>query len=150
VKYFIGIDLGTSSAKSILMDSEGKVAAQAQYKYGIHIPETGWAEQPPELWWNGVAGTIKTLLQTSNANPASICGIGLSGQMHGLVMIDEQGQVVRPAIIWSDPEAGPGIKYGVRSRRIFSKNPSILPIPSKRLVSAQRLLQVSESESIIH
>jgi xylulokinase len=102
MNYLIGIDLGTSSVKAILMDSEGIVLSQAQKSYQIDVPKMGQAEQSPELWWSSTVCVLRGILEQEKIDPSLIVGIGFSGQMHGLVMVDEQGVVVRPAIIWSD------------------------------------------------
>ncbi|MBD1379386.1 xylulokinase [Metabacillus arenae] len=102
MQYLIGIDLGTSSIKAILMDVEGDVIAQAQESYLIQVPTIGYAEQSPNVWWNAAVNVLRTLLEEENVDPSLIGGIGLSGQMHGLVMVDYKGEVIRPAIIWSD------------------------------------------------
>ena len=100
MKYLIGIDIGTSATKSVLFDTEGNVIASASAEYPLLQVQNGWAEQHPEDWWDA---TVKTLHElTPHAMDGEIAGIGLSGQMHGLVMLDEQNAVIRPAIIWCD------------------------------------------------
>ncbi|MED1203038.1 xylulokinase [Heyndrickxia acidicola] len=101
MNYLIGIDLGTSSVKAILMDREGNILSQAQKSYQIDVPEIGYAEQSPELWWSSTKNVLKKILE-QNIDPSRIGGIGFSGQMHGLVMVGKRGESVRPAIIWSD------------------------------------------------
>jgi xylulokinase len=100
--YVLGIDIGTSGTKTILFDEKGVAISSAFKDYPLYQPETGWAEQNPEDWWQAVVSTINSALQKSGVNNADIKGIGLSGQMHGLVMIDIEGQVLRPSIIWCD------------------------------------------------
>ena len=100
-QYMIGIDIGTSGCKSILMDELGHIEAEAFYGYPLSTPETGWCEQNPEDWWQAVKITIKMLLQEFKS-VQNIVGIGLSGQMHGMVLLDKNGAVLRPCIIWSD------------------------------------------------
>ncbi|WP_342046834.1 xylulokinase [Bacillus sp. OTU530] len=102
MKYLIGIDLGTSSVKAIVMDVEGDVIADAQESYSIQVPEIGYAEQSPNVWWSATVNVLRTILEKEHVDPALIGGIGLSGQMHGLVLVDHKGEVIRPAIIWSD------------------------------------------------
>ena len=98
----LGIDLGTSSVKALLMDVHGRTYGAAQAQYDIDVPRKDWAEQPPDKWWTAAADTIRKLFADTGADPGSVCGIGLSGQMHGLVALDAAGMPVRPAIIWSD------------------------------------------------
>lgn len=98
----LGIDIGTSSVKSIVIDSEGTILGFSQIEYAIDIPALGHAEQDPSVWWELVCRTSAVAIRQANLNGKDICGIGLSGQMHGLVALDEQGNVLRPAIIWCD------------------------------------------------
>ena len=99
---FIGIDLGTSSLKTILMREDGKILAQAASAYPIHSPKVGWAEQNPQDWVDAACSTVQDILHKSSITPSEIKAISFSGQMHGLVAIDRKGQPVRPAIIWAD------------------------------------------------
>ena len=102
MKYLIGIDVGTSGTKTVLFDETGDVLASSTVEYQMYQPQNGWAEQDPADWWNASVSTIKDVISQSGINPAGISGIGLSGQMHGLVMLDENGQVLRNSIIWCD------------------------------------------------
>lgn len=103
---YFGIDIGTSGTKAVLYDIAGQVIASHLIEYPLYQPKNGWAEQDPEDWWNAAKGCIRAILETSAVNPADIKGIGLSGQMHGLVMLDEAGKVIRPSIIWADQRTG--------------------------------------------
>ncbi|MEA3336891.1 MAG: xylulokinase [Chloroflexota bacterium] len=98
----IGIDLGTSSLKTVVIDSDGRLLARAAHEYPIDSTRPGWAEQDPESWLAATVATIRQALDLSGIPAAHIAGIGLSGQMHGTVCLDESGQVLRPAIIWAD------------------------------------------------
>ena len=100
--YLMGIDLGTSSVKTIIIDIDSNVKAMAQEEYSIEIPYEGYAEQRPEIWWKATVNTIKEALAKSGIKSSEIKGIGLSGQMHGMVLIDKNLKVIRPAIIWCD------------------------------------------------
>ncbi len=100
--YLIGIDIGTSSTKSVLMDEAGVVLAVAQQETGISTPRPGWAEQDPETWWRATCGTLKKVLSASRVDPKTIAGVGLSGQMHGTVLLGKDHRVLRPAILWAD------------------------------------------------
>ena len=99
MKYLIGIDVGTSGTKSVLFDLHGNVCGECYEEYPLYQPENGYAEQNPEDWWNAAK---KTLTELSEKAEGEICGIGLTGQMHGLVMLDENCKVIRNAIIWCD------------------------------------------------
>ncbi|MDD6763116.1 MAG: xylulokinase [Clostridiales bacterium] len=100
MKYIIGIDLGTSGTKTVLFDSDGNVITSELYEYPMYQPENGWAEQDPDDWYNASVTTLKAVV--SKVNAEDIVCIGISGQMHGLVMLDEDGKVIRPSIIWCD------------------------------------------------
>lgn len=102
MSFLIGIDIGTSGTKTVLFDISGKVIASETAEYPLSQPQNGWAEQNPEHWWQAVAATLQGVLAQSGIDAAQIKGIGLSGQMHGLVMLDASGSVLRPAIIWCD------------------------------------------------
>lgn len=100
--YYIGIDLGTSGTKTVLFDREGHALASATIEYPLYQPQNGYAEQDPDDWWNAAAGTIRMVLEQSGVDSAEVKGIGISGQMHGLVMLDKDGKVIRRSIIWCD------------------------------------------------
>lgn len=102
MNYIIGIDLGTSSSKTVLFDENLNVIASDSIEYPLYHPNNGWAEQNPKDWKNAVLDTIKNVIDKSNVSGDDIKGIGLSGQMHGLVMLDENNQVIRNSIIWCD------------------------------------------------
>jgi len=102
MNYLLGIDIGTSGTKTVLFTETGKAIAQATGEYGMAQPRNGWAEQDPKDWWDAVCVTCRMVLQSSGIASSDIKGIGLSGQMHGLVMLDENNQVLRPSIIWCD------------------------------------------------
>ncbi len=102
MRYLIGVDIGTSGTKTVLFDENGAVQASAGREYPLYQPQNGWAEQHPEDWWRATVETIREVVAKSGVNAASIAGIGLAGQMHGLVMLDESGEVIRPSILWCD------------------------------------------------
>ncbi|MGN0152006.1 MAG: xylulokinase [Wujia sp.] len=106
---YIGIDLGTSAVKLLLMDNQGNVLHIVTKEYGICFPYTGWAEQDPEDWWNQtIAGLVEL---TRGYDRDRIRGIGVGGQMHGLVILDENDNVIRPAILWNDGRAAEEALY---------------------------------------
>ena len=102
MKYLLGIDLGTSGTKTVLFDQTGKGICSATVEYPLYQPQNGWAEQDPEDWYHAAVSTIQTVLGKSGVNPADVVSMGISGQMHGLVMLDENNQVIRRSIIWAD------------------------------------------------
>jgi xylulokinase len=99
---FIGIDLGTSSVKLVIMNEAGQVTASLSKDYDVSYPKVGWAEQSPEDWWKATRDGLRELVNSSNIDSQTIKGIGFSGQMHGLVILDKEGKVLRPAILWCD------------------------------------------------
>lgn len=100
--YFLGIDISTTATKALLIDSTGQVILVHSTTYGFETPRPLWSEQHPDLWWDGAQQSIRAVLDESGIEPARIGGVGLTGQMHGLVLLDASGQVLRPAILWND------------------------------------------------
>jgi xylulokinase len=104
--YLLGIDIGTSGTKTVLFDTQGNAVASALGEYPLYQPQIGWAEQNPEDWWSATVNTIKEVIYKSGVKAEEIKGIGLSGQMHGLVLLDKNNKVLRPSIIWCDQRTG--------------------------------------------
>ncbi|AEM77725.1 xylulokinase [Thermoanaerobacter wiegelii] len=100
--YFLGIDLGTSAVKIILIEEKGNVIGSTSKEYPVYYPQPGWSEQNPEDWWNATKDGIRELIIKTGVKNGDIKGIGLSGQMHGLVLLDENNNVLMPAILWND------------------------------------------------
>lgn len=97
---YIGIDLGTSAVKLLLMDQNGKIQKIVSKEYPLFFPKPGWSEQRPKDWWEQTRAGIKEL--TAECDKSQIAGIGFGGQMHGLVILDKNDEVIRPAILWND------------------------------------------------
>ena len=109
MKYLLGLDVGTTGAKALLIDSTGETAASATVEYPMYTPHPQWAEQNPEDWWQASVESIRRTLRTlaeRGGDPAQIAGIGLTGQMHGLVLLGKDGAVLRPCIMWNDQRSG--------------------------------------------
>ncbi len=100
--YLIGIDVGTSGTKSILVREDGEVVARATEEYPLLTPKPGWTEQNPDDWWQATQVTVAKCLENAGIDAGEVAGIGFSGQMHGSVFLDKQGNVVRPCILWND------------------------------------------------
>ncbi len=98
--FYIGVDLGTSAVKLLLMDGDGKIQKVVSREYPLFFPHPGWSEQNPEDWYKRSMDGIKELI--AEADKRQIAGISFGGQMHGLVVLDEKDQVIRPAILWND------------------------------------------------
>ncbi len=107
--YYIGIDLGTSSVKLLLMSGDGTIENTVSKEYPLCFPHPGWAEQRPEDWWDAVcAGFIELV---DGFDRSKVAGISFGGQMHGLVILDDEDQVIRPAILWNDGRTGKQTDY---------------------------------------
>lgn len=100
--FLLGVDIGTSGTKTVLFDELGNTVASALAEYPLYQPKGGWAEQDPEDWWKATCDTIRAVLSKSGVNPSEVKGLGLSGQMHGAVLLDSDNRVLRKAIIWCD------------------------------------------------
>ncbi len=98
--YYIGIDLGTSAVKLLLMDSQGKIVNIVSKEYPLYFPNPGWSEQKPEDWYEQSMAGLKEL--TKDIDKSQVAGISFGGQMHGLVILDKDDNVIRPAILWND------------------------------------------------
>lgn len=109
MSFFIGIDLGTSAVKLILINEKAEILNSVSKEYPLSFPHPNWSEQNPEDWWNAVKEGIGELV--SGYPKSEIKGIGTGGQMHGLVMLDENGFVLRPAILWNDTRTGKETDY---------------------------------------
>lgn len=102
MQYLLGIDLGTSGTKTVLFDISGNAVCGKTVEYPMYQPANGWAEQDPSDWWNAACDGIRYVIAKSGIDASEIAGVGLSGQMHGLVMLDRNGEVLRNSIIWCD------------------------------------------------
>ncbi|MBR4577979.1 MAG: xylulokinase [Oscillospiraceae bacterium] len=109
MKLYIGIDLGTSAAKLLLVNEKGEILKTVTREYPLCFPQPGWSEQQPTEWWSACLAGITDLLQGADAS--GVCGIGVGGQMHGLVALDENDAVIRPAILWNDGRTGEEVEY---------------------------------------
>ncbi len=101
-EYLLGLDIGTTGAKAVLVDGAGGVVARATSEYPLHTPKPGWAEQDPEDWWRGTVEAVRRVMAEAGARPEEVRGIGLSGQQHGSVFLDKDGRVLREALLWCD------------------------------------------------
>ncbi|MEK8129258.1 xylulokinase [Paenibacillus filicis] len=102
MSYVIGIDLGTGSVKALLVNKQGELCGEASRSYPLLQPQAGYSEQDPEQWVEQTIEALRALLEQSGVNPDEVEGISFSGQMHGLVLLDANGDVLRPAILWND------------------------------------------------
>lgn len=145
MRYLLGIDLGTSSVRSIVLSENGEVLAISQKEYSFEIPNPGWAEQNPEDWWQATVHSIKEVI--SRVNPQCIVAIGFSGQMHSLVPLDESGNPVRNSIIWCDKRSQTQVdEINERCGADRISNICHSPVGTGFLLSS--LLWMKENESI--
>jgi len=108
--YYLGIDVGTSGTKALVMDARGRVLSTATGTHGISAPRPGWSEQNPDDWWASTVHAVRAAVMKAKIDARQVAGIGLSGQMHGLVITDGAGRPLRPSIIWNDQRTGPQAK----------------------------------------
>jgi xylulokinase len=102
VSLVLGIDVSTTATKAVLVDEAGAVVGTGTAEYGFDIPRPLWSEQDPALWWNGAVGAIRSVLGSTGVDGGAVAAIGLTGQMHGAVLLDAADRVLRPAILWND------------------------------------------------
>ena len=104
--HVLGIDVSTTATKAVLIDESGAVRGIGVSEYGFDVPRPLWSEQDPALWWDGAVAAIRSVLDSSGVASSDVFAIGLTGQMHGAVLLDAAGTVLRPAILWNDQRTG--------------------------------------------
>lgn len=109
--FFMGIDVGTTGSKVLLIDERGRVVASHTTEYPLYTPRVGWTEQNPDEWWDATVKSIRAAIKRAGIGPEEVEGVGLTGQMHGLVMLDRNLAVIRPAILWNDQRTGEEAEY---------------------------------------
>ncbi len=109
MSYYIGIDLGTSAVKMLMTDENGEIIKSVSKEYPLYFPHEGWSEQKPEDWWSAVKEGLKEL--TDGSDKSLVKGISFGGQMHGLVILDENDNVIRPTILWNDGRTQSEVDY---------------------------------------
>ena len=107
MKAVLGIDVSTTAAKALLVDGHGNLLGSASQPLSVSTPHPLWSEQDPHDWWRATCASIRRVLADSGVSAEDVAVVGLTGQMHGLVLLDEQGDVLRPAILWNDQRTGP-------------------------------------------
>ncbi len=139
----LGIDLGTSELKAVLLDESGTVLAHTGVRLAISRPQAGWSEQDPEDWWQACLAGLHQLRQQQPDAYARVCCIGLSGQMHGAVLLDQNDRVLRPAILWDDSRALAQAQWLEREHPDFADITGSLPMAG---LTAPKLLWLREHE----
>lgn len=107
VLLLLGIDISTTGAKALLIEADGRVVSNATNPLTLSTPRPLWSEQHPADWWTGVVRSIRQALEEAGVGGSAVSAVGLTGQMHGLVLLDEVGEPLRPAILWNDQRTGP-------------------------------------------
>ena len=123
MSHVLGLDVSTTATKAIVLDRDGAVVGLAAEEYAYATPRPRWSEQDPELWWRAACGAIPAALRAAGIAPEAIDAIGLTGQMHGLVLLDADDRVLRPAILWNDQRTGAqcdAIRATVGSERLIA------------------------------
>ncbi len=149
-KHFLGIDIGTTGVKALLVDSTGKILATDTKSYPLSTPQAGWSEQNPDDWWEATVRGIRSVVKKSKISPDSICGIGLSGQMHGAVLIDKNGKVLRPAILWNDQRTFKECEEIEKSAGGQKKLIKLVANPALTGFTAPKILWVRKNEPSIY
>ncbi len=140
---YIGVDLGTSAVKLLLVNEHGDILGEVSKEYPVYYPRSGWSEQNPADWWNAVKSGITEL--TANYDKSEIAGIGAGGQMHGLVVLDKNDEVIRPAILWNDGRTQKQVDYlnGVIGKDVLSQNTANIAFAG---FTAPKILWMKENE----
>ena len=146
----LGIDVSTTGAKALLIDEQGAVVASHTSEYSLSTPKPLWSEQDPIDWWNGVCASIQAALSKAHVSGEAVRAIGLTGQMHGLVMLDKSDQVLRPAILWNDQRTGAQceaitVKVGGLDRLLQLTGNQVLPG-----FTAPKIVWVRENEPDVY
>ncbi len=102
MRYFLGLDISTTASKALLINESGAVVAAASQPHSLQTPRPLWSEQNPAEWWQAASASIRSVLAQAALRGDEVAALGLTGQMHGLILLDEAGQVLRPAILWND------------------------------------------------
>jgi len=147
--YLLGIDLSTTGAKALLIDNEGRVMSSATTPLSLSTPFPLWSEQDPHEWWTAAVNSIQAALAEASMSGEDIAAIGLTGQMHGLVLLDDKGQVLRPAILWNDQRCGAECDE-IRARVSRQKLVQITGNDALTGFTAPKILWVEEHEPEIH
>lgn len=143
MKYFIGADLGTSSLKLLLTDVNGQIINSITKDYSVSYPKSGWSEQNAEDWWSALKLGLPELIKDINGE--DVAGIGVAGQMHGLVILDESDNVIRPVILWNDGRTWKETEYlnTVIGKDVLSENTANIAFAG---FTAPKILWVKENE----
>lgn len=137
--YFLGIDVGTTGAKAVLINQEGRVVSSASVEYPLYNPYPGWSEQNPEDWWQATVSAIREVIAQAGIRPSLVAGVGLSGQMHGSVFLGPHNEVIRPAILWNDQRTTQQCEWitqqvGAEKVRQITANPVLTGFTAPKII----------------
>jgi xylulokinase len=147
--HVLGIDTSTTATKAVVIDRSGRVVAEGVQEYGYQIPQPGWSEQDPALWWDATVAAIRTALAEAGLDGSAVAAVGLTGQMHGLVLLDADLQVLRPAILWNDQRTGAQCD-AIRDRVGADRLVELTGNDAMTGFTAPKLLWVHDNEPEIH
>ena len=127
--YFMGIDTSTTATKALLIDAGGQAVAVGSSGYRYVTPQPLWTERHPDLWWQAAVASVRQVLAQAGVDAAEVKGVGRTGQMHSLVLLDAAGEVLRPAILWNDQHTGLSATRSVPcwARSVSSRSPATTP-----------------------
>ncbi|NPV08167.1 MAG: xylulokinase [Anaerolineae bacterium] len=143
--YLLGVDIGTGGARALLIQEDGAPVASATSEYPLYQPRPQWAEQEPEDWWTGAVQAVRQVMARAGADPAEVRALGLSGQMHGVVLLDGQNHVLRRSIIWADQRSQAQcdwITERIGAKRLVERTSN----PALTGFSAPKLLWIRDNE----
>lgn len=146
MSYLMGIDIGTSNVKIIIISSDGQLIATETSSYPLNSPQAGWSEQNPADWWNSTQKALKAVIKKNDINSEEIKGISLSGQMHSLVMLDENKEIIRPAILWNDTRTTKQCDQIYKRTEGLKKLIELVSNPALEGFTAPKLLWIKENE----
>lgn len=135
----IGLDIGTSGCKGLLVSPEGQVLAAHSAEYPLLTPRPGWSEQEPEAWWKAATGVLKRLIGRAEELGVEVLALGLTGQMHGSVFLDAEGRSIRPALLWNDARTALECqeieeRVGPRRLREIAGNPALTGFQAPKIL----------------
>ncbi len=135
--HFLGIDSSTTGIKALVIDQNGVVVGTATAELSLSMPQPLWSEQDPADWWEGTVSSIKQVLAGTGLSGDDVAAIGLTGQMHGLTLLDKNGEALRPAMLWNDQRTGPQCDE-IRER--FSTQPASAPAATSVIIELNNFI----------
>jgi xylulokinase len=147
--YLIGLDIGTTAAKTLVVSEDGQVVAGASVEYPLYAPRPNWSEQNPQDWWRAAVQSIRAALAQAGISPGELKGLGLTGQMHGMVLLDEGGEVLRPAILWNDQRTAAECQW-ITEKLGFARLMELVGNPALPGFTAPKILWVRRHEPDVY